>query len=122
MELGAAQQWAVAIPPMLLAISVHEASHGWVADRLGDHTARDSGRLTLNPLKHLDVVGTLVFILTRLIGWAKPVPVNPYNLRNPRRDMLWVSLAGPGSNMLVALASALVYRILVKIPVDLFAW
>jgi Zn-dependent protease len=106
------QQIIIMAPPILLAITVHEFSHGWVADRLGDPTARLAGRLTLNPLKHLDPIGTLVFVITRLIGWAKPVPVNPYNLKNPRRDMLWVSLAGPGANLLVALGSAAVFHIL----------
>ncbi len=104
------QQVAIYAPPVLLAITVHEFSHGWVADRLGDPTARMAGRLTLNPLKHLDLVGTLVFVITRMIGWAKPVPVNPHNLKNPQRDMLWVSLAGPGSNFLVALASAFLFH------------
>jgi Zn-dependent protease len=99
-------------PPILFAVTIHEFSHGWVADRLGDPTARLAGRLTLNPIKHLDLVGTLVFVITRMIGWAKPVPVNPYNLKDPRRDMLWVSLAGPGSNLLVALGSAAVFHLL----------
>lgn len=93
-----------------MAITVHEFSHGWVADKLGDNTARLAGRLTLNPLKHLDPMGTLVFVVTRLIGWAKPVPVNPHNLNNPQRDMLWVSLAGPGSNMLLAIGSAILFH------------
>jgi Zn-dependent protease len=104
------QQIVITAPPILLAITVHEFSHGWVADRLGDPTARLAGRLTLNPLKHLDLVGTLVFVITRLIGWAKPVPVNPYNLRDPKRDMLWVSLAGPSANLVLALGSAVIFR------------
>ena len=70
--------------PVLTAVTFHELAHGYVADRLGDPTARLAGRLTINPLKHLDPIGTLVFIVTRMIGWAKPVPVNPYNLRNPK--------------------------------------
>ncbi len=105
-------------PPVLLAITVHEFSHGWVANKLGDPTAKLAGRLTLNPLKHLDLVGTLVFVITRLIGWAKPVPVNPHNLKNPHRDMLWVSLAGPGSNLLVALGSAFLFHSLKGLPIS----
>ncbi len=99
--------------PVLVAITFHEVAHGYVADRLGDPTARRAGRLTLNPLAHLDVVGTLVFVLTRMIGWAKPVPVNPAYFRNPRRDMLWVGLAGPAANFLLAGASAVVFQLLV---------
>jgi Zn-dependent protease len=95
---------------VLLAITFHEVAHGWVADKLGDPTARMTGRLTLNPIKHLDLVGTLVFFFTRMIGWAKPVPVNPFNFRNPRRDMVWVSLAGPLTNLALAAISALVFR------------
>jgi len=96
--------------PILLAVTVHEVAHGWVADKLGDHTARLAGRLTLNPLKHLDPVGTLVFLVTRMVGWAKPVPVNPYNLRHPQRDMIWVAAAGPAANIILASAFALLYH------------
>ncbi|MBW2623467.1 MAG: site-2 protease family protein [Deltaproteobacteria bacterium] len=96
--------------PILLAVTVHEVAHGWVADKLGDNTARLAGRLTLNPLKHLDPVGTLVFLVTRMVGWAKPVPVNPYNLRHPRRDMIWVAAAGPAANIILASAFALLYH------------
>ncbi|MFQ5914460.1 MAG: site-2 protease family protein [Nitrospinota bacterium] len=103
-------QIAVMLPAMLLAISVHEAAHGWMADRLGDPTARMLGRVTLNPLKHLDVVGTLVFVITRFIGWAKPVPVDVRNLKRPRQDMMWIALAGPASNLLLATAFVVVYR------------
>ncbi len=112
------QQIIIIAPPVLLAITVHEFSHGWMANRLGDDTARLAGRLTLNPLKHLDLVGTLAFVITRLIGWAKPVPVNPHNLKDPKRDMLWVSLAGPGSNMLLAIGSAIVFHGLQTIPIS----
>ena len=86
-------QIAVLAPPILLAVTIHEVAHGYVADKLGDPTARLAGRLTLNPIKHLDLVGTAVFFLTQMIGWAKPVPVNPYNLHNPKKDLIWVSLA-----------------------------
>ncbi|NDY41428.1 site-2 protease family protein [Dissulfurirhabdus thermomarina] len=97
-------------PPILLAVTAHEAAHAWTADRLGDPTPRRAGRLTLNPLRHLDPVGTLVFFLTRAIGWAKPVPVNPYHFRDPRRGMLWVSLAGPAANLALAAAGAALLR------------
>jgi Zn-dependent protease len=97
--------------PVLLAVTVHEVAHGWVADKLGDNTARLAGRLTLNPLKHLDPVGTLVFLVTRMVGWAKPVPVNPYNLRHPQRDMVWVAAAGPAANIILASAFALLYHV-----------
>jgi Zn-dependent protease len=97
--------------PILLAVTVHEVAHGWVANKLGDPTARLAGRLTLNPFKHLDPIGTLVFVITRMVGWAKPVPVNPYNLRNPQRDMIWVAAAGPAANILLASGFALIYHI-----------
>ncbi len=87
--------------PILWAITVHEFAHAWAADRLGDPTARLAGRLTLNPLRHLDPIGTLLFFIVR-IGWAKPVPVNPMYFRNPRRDMALVAVAGPVSNVLSA--------------------
>jgi Zn-dependent protease len=112
LESNIVQEISVRILPLLWAITIHEVSHGWVADRLGDHTARLAGRLTLNPLKHLDMWGMLAFFLTRMIGWAKPVPVNPRNFRDPRRDMIWVALAGPGANFAMALISAAVYRAL----------
>ena len=92
-------------PPLLLALTVHEFAHGYVASRLGDPTARLAGRLTLNPLKHLDPLGTLAFFFIKL-GWAKPVPVNPNYFRDPQRDMLWVALAGPAVNLGLAVLSA----------------
>ncbi len=107
--------------PTLLAIILHEVSHGWVADRLGDSTARYSGRLTLNPAAHIDFFGTIVLPLVLLIsggyifGYAKPVPINPYNLRNQRRDMMWISLAGILTNLALAAVSALFFRILVSL-------
>ena len=103
--------------PILLAVTFHELAHGYVAYRLGDPTAKLAGRLTINPLKHLDPVGTLVFIVTRMIGWAKPVPVNPYNFRNPRRDMMWVSIAGPATNMVLAVISAILYKLILMLPI-----
>ncbi len=103
--------------PILLAVTFHELAHGYVAYKFGDHTAKDAGRLTLNPLKHLDPLGTLVFIVTRMIGWAKPVPVNPYNLKNPKKDMMWVSIAGPAANMVLAVVSAILYKLMLTLPV-----
>lgn len=103
-------QLAIMIPPLLLALTLHEYAHGYVAYRLGDPTALNAGRLTLNPLSHLDPIGTLAFIFIK-IGWAKPVPVNPAYFRNPRKDMLWVALAGPASNLLLAIISALLLRV-----------
>ncbi len=91
---------------LLFSLSIHEASHAWMADRLGDYTARYLGRVTLNPIAHIDPIGTVLFPLLQfftnlpLIGWAKPVPVNPAHLTNGRRDQMLISLAGPGSNLL----------------------
>jgi Zn-dependent protease len=101
------------IPAILIALTIHEFSHGYVAYRLGDSTARDAGRLTLNPFAHLDLLGS-VMLLFGPFGWAKPVPVNGYNLRNPKRDMLLVSLAGPLSNVITALILGFALRILVE--------
>ena len=107
--------------PTLLAIILHEVAHGWVADRLGDSTARYSGRLTLNPAAHVDFFGTILLPLVLLIsggfifGYAKPVPINPYNLRNQRRDMIWVSLAGVLTNLALAAASAMVFRFVASV-------
>jgi Zn-dependent protease len=98
-------------PPILFALTVHEYAHGWVAYRFGDPTAKNAGRLTLNPLSHLDPLGTIMLFLVHL-GWAKPVPVNPYYLRHPKEDMVWVSLAGPGANMLMALMCGLIIRLI----------
>jgi Zn-dependent protease len=106
--------WAL---PVLFAITVHEVAHGWVALKFGDRTAQMMGRLTLNPLKHIDPIGTLLVpgLLLMLggfiFGWAKPVPVTYQNLRNPKTDMAWVALAGPGSNLIMALLWALVAKI-----------
>jgi Zn-dependent protease len=105
------QQIAIYTPIILLALTFHEFCHGYVAWRLGDPTARDQGRLTMNPLKHLDPWGVLAFIIMK-IGWAKPVPVNAAYFRNPLRDMMWVALAGPGSNLLLALLSGLAVKLL----------
>ncbi len=90
------------IPPLLFALTVHEWSHGYAAMRLGDPTARLLGRLTLNPIAHLDPLGSLLFLLPPHIGWAKPVPVDVRYLRHARRDMMWIALAGPASNLVLA--------------------
>jgi len=103
-------QLIILAPPILLALTVHEFAHGYVAYRFGDPTARDQGRLTLNPLKHLDPLGTLAFFIIK-IGWAKPVPVNPNYFKNPRKDMLWVALAGPAVNFVLAVISAIGVKI-----------
>ena len=109
------QQISILVLPILLAVTLHEVAHGWVADRLGDPTARLAGRLTLNPIKHLDLIGTLVFFFTRMVGWAKPVPVNPFMFKDPRRDMMWVALAGPMSNILLAGVFAIVLRFVLQL-------
>ena len=101
---------AIFAPPMLLAVTFHEVSHGFVAAMLGDPTARRAGRLTLNPLKHLDPLGLLVFIITQRFGWAKPVPVNVGYFKNQRKGMALVSIAGPVANFLLAILSALILR------------
>jgi len=108
---------SIMLVPALMAITCHEVSHGFVADKLGDNTARRMGRLTLNPIKHMDILGTLmVFIIG--IGWAKPVPVNFNNLRNPKRDMIWVAAAGPITNFSLALLSAMLMRLIIFLTGD----
>ncbi len=97
-------------PPILLSITFHEMCHGWMAYKLGDPTAKSQGRLSLNPLKHLDPLGTLVLFVTRTIGWAKPVPVDVRYFKNPQRDMMWVGLAGPAANMFLAVLFAAILR------------
>jgi Zn-dependent protease len=103
---------------LLFSLSVHEAAHAWTADRLGDPTARQLGRITLNPLAHIDWIGTVLFPLIALIshvpllGWAKPVPVDPRNLRTPRRDFALVAAAGPISNLILAVIAAVMFRIM----------
>lgn len=106
------------IPVLLFSIIFHEFAHGFVAHRNGDDTAYLSGRLTLNPIPHIDPIGTVLLpaiaMLTRvpMIGWAKPVPVNPYRLNDPRRDMVKVALSGPFSNVILIVFSALAYKVL----------
>ena len=104
----------IQLPPLLFALAFHELAHGYIAFRLGDPTAKNAGRLTMNPLKHLDPLGVLAFIIMK-IGWAKPVPVDPRYFRNPKRDMLLVALAGPAANLMLAIASAILARALVML-------
>lgn len=108
--------WAI---PVLAAIVFHEVAHGWVAYRFGDPTAARMGRLTLNPISHIDLFGTIILPLLLIVarspflfGYAKPVPVNFYNLNHPKRDMIWVALAGPLTNILLALGSVLILKFL----------
>ena len=114
---------SVWVLPVVVAITLHEAAHGFVAWRLGDDTARQLGRVSFNPLRHVDAFGTIIvpalLLLARapfLFGWAKPVPVNFGRLRQPRRDMVLVAAAGPATNLLLALASALLIHIAVFAP------
>ena len=106
---------SIMLVPGLLAITCHEVSHGYVAWRYGDPTARMLGRLTLNPLKHIDIFGTLMLVIVG-IGWAKPVPVVIENLRNPKKDMIWVSAAGPITNLILAVLSAGLLHLLLMVP------
>ena len=115
MELSPIQYFTISIIPVLLAITVHEAAHGYAAKYFGDKTAYYLGRITLNPIKHIDPVGTVVIpgmllLLSApfLFGWAKPVPVNFSNLKNPKKDMMWVALAGPASNFAMAIIWAII--------------
>lgn len=113
MELTLVQKIAVYALPILFAITVHEAAHGYAAKYFGDLTAEKLGRITLNPLKHIDLFGTIILpVLTVMLGgilfgWAKPVPVNFANLKQPKKDMLWVAAAGPASNFVMAVCWAL---------------
>ncbi len=117
MELSVIQKIAVFALPVLFAITLHEAAHGYVARHFGDMTAYAAGRISLNPLRHIDLVGTIIVPLVSLLmadilfGWAKPVPVNFANLRRPKQDMLWVAAAGPLSNLAMALGWAFAYKL-----------
>ncbi len=113
-ELTLVQRVAVWALPLIFAVTVHEAAHGWVADRLGDPTARQAGRITFNPLPHIDLVGTILVPMLMLtftgflIGWAKPVPVSAGRLHSPKRDMAIVAAAGPAVNLVMALLWSLI--------------
>ena len=123
------QALSVWLVPVIVAITFHEAAHGWMAERLGDPTAKLMGRVTFNPIKHVDPVGT--FLLPGLLllvhapflfGWAKPVPVRFEYLNNPKRDMIWVALAGPGINLLLAFLSALALHLVWPPNGELTSW
>jgi len=125
--LVAASVWVV---PILLAVTLHEAAHGWVASKLGDNTAKLQGRVTFNPFKHIDLFGTVLLPAAMLLmsggqymfGFAKPVPVNFNNLRRPRRDMILVAAAGPATNILIAVAAALLLHLGDSVPDPYKAW
>ncbi len=124
-ELSLVQRIVVWILPVVFAITVHEVAHGWVAKQYGDKTADQQGRLTLNPIKHIDLVGTLILPGLLLItfsgfifGWAKPVPVDARNFKNPKKAMMMVALAGPVSNLLMAIGWALLARLGVAIEIE----
>jgi len=124
--LHQASTWVL---PVLLAITLHEAAHGWVAWKLGDDTAQRAGRVSFNPLRHVDPFGTIVLpamlLIARapfLFGWAKPVPVNFYRLANPRRDMVLVAAAGPGINLLMAVAAAAALHVVPLLPAGSQDW
>jgi Zn-dependent protease len=123
------QTVAIGAIPVLFAITLHEAAHGYVARYFGDMTADKAGRITLNPLRHIDPVGTVLLPLAMLwatsgafvFGWAKPVPVNFAALRRPKQDMLWVAIAGPASNLAMALGWALLYKMGLMFPENYFS-
>lgn len=125
--LVAASVWVL---PILLAVTLHEAAHGWVASKLGDNTAKLQGRVTFNPFKHIDLFGTVLLPAAMLLmsggqymfGFAKPVPVNFNNLRRPRRDMILVAAAGPATNILIAVAAALLLHLGDSVPAPYQSW
>lgn len=122
-NLTLVQTIAVYILPLIFAITIHEAAHAYMANKYGDNTAKQLGRLSLNPLNHIDPLGTVVFPLISIVlgtmaggagiifGWAKPVPINFGRLNNPKKDLLWVALAGPLSNLAMALIWALIFKL-----------
>jgi Zn-dependent protease len=131
MEFNLVQTIAIYAIPVVFAITLHEAAHGYVARYFGDLTAWRLGRISLNPLRHIDLVGTIVVPLVILVtsklfgagilfGWAKPVPVNFHALRNPKRDMLWVAAAGPAANLVMALGWAMVMKVAITVPPNAF--
>lgn len=116
------------ITSLLIAIIIHEYSHGWVAEKLGDPTAREAGRLSFNPIVHIDLIGTVILPISMLIisggnfafGWAKPIPVNPYLLNNPKKDMLKVASAGIAANFIIATGAAMILRLGGILPIEIF--
>ncbi len=123
LQVSLMQQISAWLVPVLLAITVHETSHGLIARYFGDHTAQLQGRLTLNPIKHIDPIGTLLVPAIMLLlpggfvfGWAKPVPVDWRNFKRPKQDMAWVAAAGPASNLLMGLGWALLARFALVLP------
>lgn len=122
-ELSIIQKIVIMAPPLVFAIVLHEVAHGWVADKLGDNTARGLGRLTLNPISHIDLFGTIIMPLilffatngSMVFGYAKPVPINPYNFKNPKKDMALSSLAGPGANLVMAVSFAFILRVVLPV-------
>jgi Zn-dependent protease len=132
-QLSTIQKIAVMAVPMVFAIVLHEVAHGWVANRLGDPTARDLGRLTVNPLPHIDLIGTIILPVLCIIsnapifGYAKPVPINPYNFKDPKKGMALSSLAGPGVNIAMALAFSFLLRVVLAglegvVPEPVWGW
>jgi Zn-dependent protease len=113
------QELLLRVPVILMALTIHEFAHGWSALKLGDPTAKNEGRLTFNPIPHLDFLGTLM-LMTGLFGWAKPVPVNPYYLRKPKRDLMVISFAGPLSNIVLAVTFGLNIKIITAVNPQLF--
>jgi len=131
MEFNLVQTIAIYALPVIFAITLHEAAHGYVARHFGDLTAWRLGRISLNPVRHIDLVGTIVVPLVILVtsklvgagilfGWAKPVPVNFHALRSPKRDMLWVAAAGPAANLLMAMGWAMVLKLAIMVPPNRF--
>jgi Zn-dependent protease len=124
-ELNIIQKIVVMALPLVFAIVLHEVAHGWIADKLGDNTARSMGRLTLNPISHIDLFGTIImplmlFVLTNgkmVFGYAKPVPINPYNFKDPKKGMALSSLAGPGINVIMAISFSLLLRVAIP-PIE----
>jgi len=134
MELNPIQTLAIYALPVIFAITLHEAAHGYVARYFGDNTAWQLGRVSLNPVRHIDPVGTVIVPLAMLMlgrllgggiplfGWAKPVPVNFGALRHPKADMLWVALAGPAANLIMALAWAVLFKLALVAPHNFFSY